>query len=175
MPWAQTAIRNLYPNLAIVRRLQGDVRTRFDLFGSILYSPGDVDSLIVAESLLTRGADGNVRQVAWDEIPDIQHRAAEAQNELYIKAAEWTPRFKAEYGIYLFANHLYPFFQIAGLGASWGEAIRRSFEASVAPLVEPMLQRSEIPSIWPFMATTEGEFFWPVAGKHAPSQTTLSH
>jgi hypothetical protein len=175
LPWAETATRNLYPNLAIVRRLQAGVHTRFDLFGSVLYTPADVDGFVVAESLFTRTDDGILRQLVWDEIPEIQHRAAEAQNELYVKAAGWTPRYKAEYGIHLFANHLYPFFQIAGLDASWGETIRRSFEAAVAPLVDPMLHKAEIPSIWSFMATTEGDFFWPVARRRAPSPTTATH
>ncbi len=175
LPWAETTIRNPYPNLAIVRRLDTQVRTRFDLFGSILYTPVDVDGLILGESLFTRADDGRLRQIAWSEIPEVQHRAAEAQNELYIKAADWTPRYKAEYGLYLFANHLYPFFQIAGLDSSWAETIRHSFEATVAPLVEPMLQKAEIPSMWSFMANTEGDFFWPVARRHAPSPTTLTH
>jgi hypothetical protein len=174
LPWADTSTRNLYPNLAIVRRLRAGVDTRFDLFGSILYKTADVDRFIIGESLLTRAGDGALRQILWDEIPEIQHRAAEAQNELYVKAAGWTPRYKAEYGIYLFANHFYPFFQIAGLNPSWGETIRRSFETAVEPLVEPMLKRAEIPSIWPFMATTEGDFFWPVTRRHAPSPTTLT-
>jgi hypothetical protein len=175
LPWAETTTRNLYPNLAIVRRLKAGVQTRFDLFGSILYTPTDVDAFVVAESLLTRTDGGALKQVAWEEIPEIQHCAAEAQNELYVKAAGWTPRYKAEYGIYLFANHFYPFFQIAGLDPSWGETIRRSFEAAVSPLVEPMLQKAEIPSIWPFMATTEGDFFWPVTRRQAPTPTMLTH
>ena len=175
LPWARTATRNLYPNLAIVRRLKAEVQTRFDLFGSILYTPADVDGFIVAESLLTRTDDGTLQQVAWEEIPEIQYRAAEAQNELYVKAAGWTTRYKAEYGIYLFANHFYPFFQIAGLDPSWGETIRRSFEAALSPLVEPMLQKAEIPSIWSFMAATEGDFFWPVTRRQAPSPTMLTH
>lgn len=176
LPWAETETRNLYSNVAIVRRLRAEVHTRFDLFGSILYTPAlDVDRLVVGESLLTRTADGSLRQIAWDEVPEIQHRAAEAQNELYVKAVGWTPRYKAEYGIHLFANHFYPFFQIADLDSSWGETIRRSFEAAVAPLVDPMLQKAEIPSIWPFMATTDGDFFWSVSRRHAPSPTTLTH
>ena len=175
LPWAETVTRNLYPNLAIVRRLKADVHARFDLFGSILYTPADVDSFILAESLFTRTGDGTLRQLPWEEIPEIQHRAAEAQNELYLKAAGWTPRYKAEYGVYLFANHLYPFFQIAGLDPSWGETIRRAFEAAVAPLVDPMLQKPDIPSIWPFMATTEGDFFWPVTRRHALSSAVLAH
>lgn len=175
LPWAETATRNLYPNLAVVRRLKAEVQTRFDLFGSTLYSPADVAGSVVAEALFTRADDGTLQQVAWAEIPEIQHRAAEAQNELYVKAAGWTPRYKAEYGIYLFANHFYPFFQIAGLDPSWDETIRRSFEAAVTPLVEPMLKKSEVPSIWPFMTTTEGDFFWPVTRRHVPSPTTLIH
>jgi hypothetical protein len=175
LPWAETATRNLYPNLAIVRRLKAEVQTRFDLFGSILYTPADVDAFVVAESLLTRTDDGTLRQVAGEEIPEIQHRAAEAQNELYVKAANWTPRYKAEYGIHLFANHFYPFFQIACLDSSWGERIRCSFEAAVAPLVEPMLQKAEIPSIWPYMTSTESDFFWPVTRRHVLSPTTLTH
>lgn len=175
LPWAATTTRNVYPHLAIVRRLRAGVQVRFDLFGTAIYTAADADEPILGESLFTRTDDNSVRKVAWEEILDIQHRAAEAQNELYVQAADWSPRYKAEYGIHLFANHLYPFFQIAGLDSSWGETIRHSFEAAVVPLVEPMLQKTEIPSIWPFMANTSGDFFWPVIRRHALSPFTVTH
>lgn len=171
LPWAETTSRNRYPNLAIVRRLRPEVRAEFDLFGSVIYIPADLHGFIIAESLFTSTDDGTLHGIEWDELPEIQHRAAEAQNELYVKAAAWSHRFKAEYGIHLFANHLYPFFQIAGLDRTWGERVRECFSEVITPLVEPMLNNAEIPSIWAFMAQTEGDFFWPVVRKHSFSAT----
>jgi len=166
LPWAQTASRNLYPNLAIALRLK-DVQTRFDLFGGVLCEPREIAP--VAEGLFTRAEEGTVRAVPFEKVPEIQQHAADAQNELYLKAAEWTPRYKAEYGVHLFANHLREFFRLAGMGAEWDEIIRSRFQAAAEAGLEPMLDRSEPPSIWPFMAATDGDFFWPVV----PHQTAL--
>jgi hypothetical protein len=159
LPWAATAARNRYPNLAIVLRLN-NVRTRFDLFGSILYEPGDVSDRVMAEAVLAVDDAGVAHPVAFEEIADIQHRAAEAQNELYLKAAEWSPRFKAGYGVHLFANHMRSFFRIAGLNRD--DAIRQAFMAAAEKVVDGMLERAEPPSMWSFMATTQENFFWPV-------------
>jgi hypothetical protein len=99
-----------------------------------------------------------------DELERIESCAASAQNELFLKAADWSPRYKAEYGVHLFANHLHPFFELLSSEQDWGERIRSEFEAAAGDVLDNLLAREEVPSIWNFMATTESDFFWPVAG-----------
>lgn len=159
LPWAMTRTRNLYPHLAVALKLR-DVNVRFDLFGGVLIDPPEYASRVVAHALLRRREDGNVILIPDDEVPEITRRAAEAENELYLKAARWTRRYKIEYGIDLFANHMKSFFDVAGVDA--GERIRETFRAVGRPVVQRMMERDELPSMWQFMATTEGDFFSPV-------------
>jgi len=160
LPWARTRVRNRYPNVALVLALRGGA-ARFDLFGGVHLEPPDYENRVRACALLTVGDDGRVRAVPWEEIAEIERCAADAQAELYRAALSWSPRFRIEYGLHLFANHMKTFFDIAGVEA--GERIRRAFEEAAAPFLRRLLEDPEPPSIWRFMATTEGEFFSPVS------------
>jgi len=167
LPWAQTNVRNPYAQVALVTRLRG-VRARFDLFGGVLFDPADTTPCTEAAGVYTTDANGSVQPVPLDEITHVQKCAAEAQNEIYLTVAEWTTRFKAEYGVHLFANHLRSFFQlIPDTTPDVDERIRAAFQAAAAGVIDPLLARPEPPSIWNFMAVTDGEFFWPavVPGK----------
>jgi hypothetical protein len=160
LPWATTCTRNLYPNLAFLLKLR-QANAQFDLFGGVRIEPADYEDRLLACALVTATESGEIQPVPFDEIGEIERRAANAQLELYRKAAEWSPRFKIEYGIFLFANHMKTFFDIAGLEA--GSWIQQAFEEAAAPMLERLLTSEEIPSIWSFMALTEGDFFYPVS------------
>ncbi|MCS6817430.1 MAG: hypothetical protein N0A16_00045 [Blastocatellia bacterium] len=160
LPWAQTRARNPYPNLALALVLR-DVKVRFDLFGGVHIEPSEYADRVRACALLTARDNGAVCPVPFEEIAKIEARAADAQLELYRVALSWSPRFRIEYGLHLFANHMKTFFDIAGMEA--GERIRRAFQEAAAPFLRRLLDEAEPPSIWPFMATTEGDFFYPVS------------
>jgi hypothetical protein len=159
LPWAKTPTRNPYPHLAIVMRLR-NVQATFSLFGSVLFDPPDILPHIEAEAIFTRSPDGAIVTIPFTEVDLIQRQAAAAQNEIYQQVADWTPRYKAEYGVHLFANHLRTFFELVGLDAD--ARIRAAFESAAAPLIGPMLENSSPPSIWHYMATTDLEYFWPL-------------
>jgi hypothetical protein len=163
LPWADTQAQNPYPQLALVRRTKG-LGARFDLFGGMLWDAPDLSACVEAEGLFTRTDDGSIVALAMDELEWIESCATAAQNELFLKAAKWPARYKAEYGVHLFANHLYPFFELLPSGEEWGERIRTEFEASATDVLDDLLAEKEPPSIWNFMAATKGEFFWPVVG-----------
>jgi hypothetical protein len=162
LPWAQTRTGNPYPGLALVRRTRG-LDARFDLFGGVRWQTTELAACVKAEELFAYTADGHVKPVPCGEIEHIESCAAAAQNELFLKAAEWTPRYKAEYGVHLFANHLYPFFGWLPQARKWGERIRSEFEDAAAGVLDALLATEELPSIWQFMATTRGGFFTPLA------------
>ena len=161
LPWAETKVRNPYANVAVAMRVKG-VAVQFRLFGSMLLNPPDIAASLQAARLLTRTAGNEIEPVPFSEMSLIQRCAADAQNELYLNAAEWSPRFQAEYGVHLFANHLRSFFHLAGLGTSYDERIRQEFQSAAAPLIETLPSQKEPPSMWKFMAATEGHFFWPI-------------
>jgi hypothetical protein len=99
-----------------------------------------------------------------DEVAQVESCAAAAQNELFLKAAEWSPRYKAEYGIHLFANHLLPFFDLLPGGQDWGQRISSAFSQAAEGVLDRLLAQEGPPSIWNFMATTDDDYFWPVVG-----------
>jgi hypothetical protein len=84
-----------------------------------------------------------------------------------MKAVDWTPRYKIEYGAYLFANHLKPFFDVAGVDGDVGDRIARACEETASRMIDDLVagaERGELPGhIWPHLATTDGPYFWPVA------------
>jgi len=161
LPWAETQARNPLPNLALVRRVSG-VNMQFDMFGGINWDVPDLAPHVLAEGLFTRDGNGEIASVSMDDVAQIESSAAEAQNELFLSAAEWTPRYKAEYGIHLFANHLFPFFRLLPDSGDWGERIRTEFAQAASGVLDQMLDQEDMPSIWKFMATTDDDFFWPV-------------
>jgi hypothetical protein len=134
---------------------------RFDMFGSGTLGPsGPADAL--SGVALLRNENGALRTIDDEEIPHIQAAAASAQEELYLKAVEWDERYKIEYGAPLFANHLKAFFDLAGLDGGAAQSIMDACRASGERMLESLL-RTEMPTVWTHMASTEGDFFWPVA------------
>jgi hypothetical protein len=161
LPWADTAVKNPYPNLVLVRRISG-VQVHFDMFGGIRWDAPDLAPHVLAEGLFTRTVDDTVVPVSMDEIEHIESCAAAAQTELFLKAAEWSPRYKAEYGVQLFANHFRLFFESLSDSDAWDERIRSEFEDASHDLLDDLLAQDQVPSIWNYMATTDDDFFWPV-------------
>jgi hypothetical protein len=165
LPWADTKARNPFPNLALVRRVRG-VHMHFDMFGGIRWDVPDFEAFVEAEGLFTRNANGGIEAVPPERVAEIESSAAAAQNELFLNAAEWSPRYKAEYGVHLFANHLLPFFDLLPGENDWGERITTAFADAASGVLDGLLEQQDPPSIWPFMATTDEEYFWPVVENH---------
>jgi hypothetical protein len=162
LPWARTDTRNVLDNVVVAHRAR-DVRVHCDMFGSMNVAPPEFGQLLDGLAVLTN-EHGVLRTVGDDELPTIQEAASDAQQELFVRAVEWDDAYKIAYGAPLFANHLKPFFDLAGLtDPSYGERIMRACEAT-AERMTPLLLGKPVPSMWPHFGTTEGPLFWPVAG-----------
>lgn len=161
LPWAATETQNPYSNLVLVRRISG-VTVHCDMFGGIRWDARDIAPHVLAEGLFTRTGNDSIVPVSLDEVEHIESCAAAAQNELFLKAAEWSPRYKAEYGVQLFANHFRLFFESLPDHRAWDERIRHEFEDAACTLLDNLLEQDQPPSIWNYMATTDDDFFWPV-------------
>jgi hypothetical protein len=162
LPWARTDTRNVLDNVVVAHRAR-DVRVHCDMFGSMNVAPPEFGQLLDGLAVLTN-EHGVLRTVGDDELPTIQEAASDAQQELFLRAVEWDDAYKIAYGAPLFANHLKPFFDLAGLtDPSYGERIMRACEAT-AERMTPLLLGKPVPSMWPHFGTTEGPLFWPVAG-----------
>jgi len=162
LPWADTDAQNPFPAVAIAYECR-DISVRCDMFGGLVTDPFEFGDRLERIAVLAC-SQGDIRRLDTDEIEAVREAAAQAQEELYLKAVAWTPRYRIEYGAYLFANHLRPFFDLAGFDAAVGERIMRACEETAARLVDRLLADEEIPSIWKHIGTTEGPLFWPAVG-----------
>lgn len=161
LPWAATERRNLLGNVIVAHAATG-VDVRCDMFGGISVRPHEFTDRLTGLAVLTNEG-GTLRAVGDEELPAIQEAAAAAQEELFLRAIEWDDRYKIAYGAALFANHLKPFFDLAGLDdPAYGERILRACEQT-AERMTPELVDQPVPSMWKHFGTTEGALFWPIA------------
>ena len=93
----------------------------------------------------------------------MQHAAADGQEELFMKAVEWDDAYKIAYGGPLFANHLTPFFQLAGVPDvdDAGRRVMAACEATAERRVADLLG-ADVPSIWAHFGATEDDLYWPM-------------
>ena len=160
LPWSATTTRNLYPNV-VVAYVAHDVQVECDMFGGIMYEPHELGDRLEGIAMLTNDG-GAITSIIQDNIA-IQEAAAEAQTELYMKAVGWDDRYRIAYGGPLFANHLKPFFDLAGVGGDVGQRIMDACQGTADRLVAELLD-SDVASVWTHMGTTEGDFFWAADG-----------
>jgi hypothetical protein len=159
LPWAATQARLPHPSVVVAYRAR-DVRVRCDMFGSMVTEPLEFHDRLTGLAVLAAG-DGELAVVGDEQVPAIQEAAAAAQEELYLKAIEWDDRYKVAYGAPLFANHLAPFFALAGVDGGVSERIRAACRATADRMVDELVGAA-VPSIWPYIGSTEGDLFWPV-------------
>jgi hypothetical protein len=160
LPWAATETRNRYDRVLVAYAAR-DVEVVCDMFGTMAVEPHEIGDRLEGLAVLTRDGDGLV-EVADEEVAEVQQAAADASDELYLKAVEWDERYKIEYGAPLFANHLKPFFDLAGADGDAGERIMAACQRTADRMVDELAGR-DVPSVWTHMGSSEGAFFWPVA------------
>jgi hypothetical protein len=165
LPWAATEARNPFPNVIVAHECH-DTRIRCDMFGGLVTDPLEIADRLDRLAVLTQEG-GELRPLTAEEIAAAQEAAASAQIELYMKAVEWSPRYKIEYGAHLFANHLLPFFEVAGVGGDdIGDRIAAAFHETADRMIDDLLASVEtgLPgAIWGHIGSTPGRLFWPVA------------
>jgi len=165
LPWAATEARNPFPNVIVAHECH-DTRIRCDMFGGLVTDPLEIADRLDRLAVLTQEG-GELRPLTAEEIAAAQEAAASAQIELYMKAVEWSPRYKIEYGAHLFANHLLPFFEVAGVGgADIGDRIATAFHETADRMIDDLLASVEtgLPgAIWGHIGSAPGRLFWPVA------------
>jgi hypothetical protein len=132
------------------------------MFGSSRVEPHELGDRLVALAVLTNDA-GALRAIDADEIEAIQKAAADGQEELFMRAVEWDDAYKIAYGAPLFANHLKPFFDLAGMATAeeLGRRVLEACEETARANTEKLLG-AEVPSIWRHFAATDDDFYWPL-------------
>ena len=160
MPWAKTDTRVPVANVAVIQ-VAHDVEVSCDMFGSMTIHPHEIDDRLERVVVLT-DEGGTLRELDMDEVVAIQEAAADAQEELFLKAVEWDARYKIEYGAPMFANHLKPFLDAAGLGDDASQRLMKARQGTADRMVDEMLE-VELPPIWGHMGNPKGDFYWPMS------------
>jgi hypothetical protein len=165
LPWSAPAARNPHDVVAVAYAAR-DIRTRCDMYASMVVEPHDLADRLTGVAVLTRDGDG-LRPLADDQLVAVTDAAQAAQEEMFFDVAGWEPERRVSYGAALFANHLKPFFDLAGVGGDVRARILDDFEATAAEMT-PALVDAPVAEIWHHMATTEGDLYAPLATAPVP-------
>lgn len=161
LPWARTEARNIYDNVVIAYRAT-DVTVTCDMFGTGSIEPHELGDRLHGIALITN-REGKLETIPDDQVQAIQQAAADAADELYLKAAGWDERYKIEYGAPLFANHLKTYFDLAGVDTNVVTRIMDACQQTADRMVDSLVDSDEVPPIWGHMAKEDVEFYWPVS------------
>ena len=158
LPWARTRASNVYGNVAVAYECR-DVGVRCNMFGGLVTDPLEFDDRIERFAILTREG-GTLRALdpaGWSE---AERRCSDATTEIYFAIVDWPDRFRVEYGAYLFANHVKPFLDLAGIDAD--ERLLAAVEETVARYADALIAGPDVPTSMVHWGTTDGPLFWPV-------------
>ncbi|WCB91804.1 hypothetical protein DSM104299_00481 [Baekduia alba] len=166
LPWAEHDDPLPIANVCVAYALR-DVEMQFSLFGGSLTDPVDFLDRTERVALFTREGD-DLRALEPDEMAALAHRAGELQLRLYQDVVAWPAIERSRYGLYLYANHLAPFFRLAGAEAALPALVAR-FEAVGGPVAEALAARDELPEIFTYYADI-GEGDSAFSPRAAPSR-----
>jgi hypothetical protein len=165
LPWAAPAARNPH-DVVVVAYAARDIRVRCDMYASMVVEPHDLVDRLAGIAVLTRDRD-ELRPLGDDGLAAVTGAAQAAQEEMFFDVAGWEPSRRVSYGAALFANHLKPFFDLAGASGDAGARILADFEQTAAEIT-PALVDAPVAEIWQHMATTEGDLYAPLATAPVP-------
>jgi hypothetical protein len=169
LPWARTQTRNVCSNIVFAYECR-DVETRFDMFGGVVTEPLEFAERIERVAVLTQEG-GTLRRLSPAEWGPAQEACAEATNEIYFTVVDWPERYRVEYGALLFANHMKPFLDLAGIDGD--ERLAAAAAATAAHYVDQLIAGPDVPATMVHWGTTDGPLFWPVVAVGAPSSGGL--
>ena len=158
LPWVEGTTPNVHGNAVFAYECR-DVAVRCDMFGGLVTDPLEFADRVERFAVLTQEG-GVVRPIAAETWPDVQDAAAASTNEIYFRVVDWEPAFRYEYGAYLFANHVKPFLDLAGIDAD--DRLREAARETIARRGPAVGAGPEVPAAMVHWGTTEGSFIWPV-------------
>jgi hypothetical protein len=162
LPWAERERPLAVSNVCVAYALR-DVEMRFSIFGGCVTDPVDFQSRVECLAVFTV-EDDVPRPLEPAELKDLVRHSQELQAALYGRLVEWPQIERTRYGRWLYANHLVPFFAIAGAGDRV-EEIGESFRRIGHEAAEEFAAGPDLPAIFHnHTHLDEGSMFSPLAG-----------
>jgi hypothetical protein len=158
LPWTRTATRNVWSAFVIAYECR-DVSVRCDFFGGLVTDPLEFSDRVERFAVLTL-EDGEIRPLDPASWAEAEERGTQASTEVYQAVVDWPDGYRAAYGAHLFANHLKPFADLAGLDRD--DQLAAAAEETIARHLDDLLAGPEVPAAMARWGAAQGPFFFPV-------------
>lgn len=160
LPWTDESVR--LPLAAVgVARMYTDVTVTNDFMGTLIVkspaggAPDPLGSVVIGVE------SDRIRLLSDDEVAVLTDTASTAQQQLFLRMAEWGPEDRYSYGLPLFANHLRAIDVAAGTpGERSTRSLSEAIDASRARLLN-RFRSAEPPSMWAQFSDPDGPLYWP--------------
>jgi hypothetical protein len=151
LPWAQLDCEEIpVDNVVYVYAADG-VELEANMFGALWVSPLDYESSLRLLGAFTY-ADDAPRRIEDAELETIATVAASRYALIFEQAVAWSDEFRIAYGAPLFANHLIPFFELAGV-PDGARLVFDTFERATPAAMAGLRPDAEVPSFWTHLAS----------------------
>jgi hypothetical protein len=155
LPWAQLDCEPLpVANVVFVHAADG-VELEPNMFGALRVHPFDYEDSLRLVGAFTY-ADGEARRLDDGELAAIAEIAERRHALFFEQAVGWSDEFRISYGAPLFANHIVPFFDLAGV-PDGREIVRDRFERGTAAAIAGLSADADVPSFWTHLASDPSE------------------
>ncbi|HEY2716684.1 MAG TPA: hypothetical protein VGI73_10750 [Solirubrobacterales bacterium] len=151
LPWAQLECEPLPVDNVVNLYAADGVTVEANMFGAVRVDPLDYEGSLRLLGSFTY-ADGAPRRLGDEELAAIAALAEQRYARIFEQAVEWSDDYRIAYGAPLFANHLIPFFELAGVPDGAGFVLDR-FERGTAAALAALRSDPEPPSFWSHLAS----------------------
>jgi hypothetical protein len=150
LPWGDVQPRLPVSNVVFGYAAAG-MKTEANLFGVLRVTPHDFQDRLRLVTALTQ-EDGEIRSLTIAELEEISELAEQRHASLFEQAVSWTDEFRIAYGGPLFANHLSPFFDLAG-DPEGAALVHERFDRALPAVLEQMPRGMGDGTFWKHLAT----------------------
>jgi hypothetical protein len=159
LPWSTPELRLPIDNLCVVTEYD-DVAVRFNMFGGAITDPPDPSDRIRRLAVFTREGE-RLRPLEPAELGEIAAQATANQLQLYQGALDSEPLDRARHGIFVYANYIKPFADLAGAREA-SERFEEEWRAVGDPYAAALVAQDEKPRLWVHLAALEERMFSPL-------------
>jgi hypothetical protein len=159
LPWATKDVRLSLDNVCFVYEYEG-VELRFNMFGGVLSEPPDRRERLIRVAVCTREGEA-LRRIEPSEFEHLSHEARTAQTELYRRVLGWSRQERIEYGLWLYANHLMPFCEVAGAQEA-AKVLPEEWQRIGVPYAALLAGDPSHPRLWTHLSKLDRPIFTPV-------------
>ena len=125
------------------------------MFGALRVHPFEYEDSLRLVGAFTY-ADAAARPFEDSELLEIAEIAERRHALFFEQAVGWSEEFRIAYGAPLFANHIAPFFELAGV-PDGDRIVMDAFERGTPAAMAGLTPDADVPSFWTHLASDPSE------------------